>query len=428
MHQPNVSSPGPSAPSTPSAPSSDSAASRPAAAPLAAQSALPRPWTRLLPRPGAPRADLLVCCLSLAACVILWRMPTGFEDRQQTQAQQVRAKVAEVRNDAFRQYGLLNVGEQGLAVEVLEGPFAGRTFPAQNLLMGKLDMDKVFAPGDEVLAVLSLRGDEVVHVTAQDHYRLDRLAWLAAPFALGLLLFAGWTGVKSLLGFAVSALVIWKALVPLFLRGHDPLSVSVGLLAVLMAVVVFLVAGPTRKGLAAYLGSLGGVGVTALLSVLGSGGLRLPGAVLPFSETLLYSGFAHLDLSRIFLASIFFGASGAIMDVAMDVAASMEEMHQKHPDMGCAERLASGFRVGRVVVGTMTTTLLLAYSGSSLAMLMVFMGQGIPLTNAANFNLVAAEIANTLIGSFGLVLAAPLTALAHAALARRGAASRRPAP
>ena len=99
------------------------------------------------------------------------------------------------------------------------------------------------------------------------------------------------------------------------------------------------------------------------------------------------------------------------MDIAMDIAASLEEIRHRHPDLPRRELILSGFRVGRSVTGTMTTTLLLAYSGGYSAMLMVFMAQGTPMINILNLTYVSAEILHTLVGSFGLVLVAPLTAV-----------------
>jgi uncharacterized membrane protein len=99
------------------------------------------------------------------------------------------------------------------------------------------------------------------------------------------------------------------------------------------------------------------------------------------------------------------------MDIAMDIGASMEEIVLHKPEVSRKELIRSGFSVGRAVVGTMTTTLLLAYSGGYTALLMVFMAQGTPGINIVNLGYVAAEILHTLVGSFGLVLVAPITAV-----------------
>jgi uncharacterized membrane protein len=141
--------------------------------------------------------------------------------------------------------------------------------------------------------------------------------------------------------------------------------------------------------------------------------------VRPFAETLLYSGFYHLNLSRIFIAGIFLAAGGAVMDLAMDISASMREVLMKQPDISFWAHVSSGMRVGRAVIGTMTTTLLLAYSGGYTFMLMLFVAQGVPLTNVFNLNYVAAEVLNTLVGSFGLVTVAPFTALCGGFIYRR---------
>ena len=138
---------------------------------------------------------------------------------------------------------------------------------------------------------------------------------------------------------------------------------------------------------------------------------QIHGAVMSYSESLLYAGYQHLDLTHIFMASIFIGASGAIMDLSVDITSAVHEVVEKRPDLKWWEAARSGMNVGRAAMGTMTTTLLFAYSGGYVALLMVFMAQGTPLTTIFNYKYVAAEIIHTVIGSFGLVTVAPFTAL-----------------
>ena len=129
------------------------------------------------------------------------------------------------------------------------------------------------------------------------------------------------------------------------------------------------------------------------------------------SESLLYAGYQGLDLTQIFMASIFVGSSGAVMDLSVDITSAVREVVAKKPGIGWREATASGLNVGRAAMGTMTTTLLLAYSGGYVALLMVFMAQGTPVWNILNYKYVAAEIIDTIVGSFGLVTVAPFTAL-----------------
>ncbi len=124
---------------------------------------------------------------------------------------------------------------------------------------------------------------------------------------------------------------------------------------------------------------------------------NLHGAVRPFAESLLYSGYYDLRLTEIFIASVFIASSGAVMDLAMDIAASMDEIKQNKPDIRVVKHIAAGLRVGRAAIGAMTTTLLLAYSSSHITMFLLFMAKGLPAENILNAPFVAAEILNILV-------------------------------
>ena len=132
---------------------------------------------------------------------------------------------------------------------------------------------------------------------------------------------------------------------------------------------------------------------------------------MPDSESLLYSGFQHLNLTAIFTSSIFIGASGAMMDLSVDITSAIQEVVEKKPDISWKEAAKSGMNVGRAAMGTMTTTLLLVYSGEYITLMMVFMAQGTPVDHILNYKYVAAEVLDTIAGSFGLVTVAPFTAL-----------------
>lgn len=139
------------------------------------------------------------------------------------------------------------------------------------------------------------------------------------------------------------------------------------------------------------------------------------------SESLLYSGYAHLNLTQIFMAAIFIGSSGAMMDLSVDITSAIDEVVRNRPDIRVRDAIQSGMNVGRAAMGTMTTTLLLAYSGGFIALLMVFTAQGTPIEVLLNYKFVSAELLHTLIGSFGLVTVAPFTAICSGILLTRRA-------
>ncbi len=361
---------------------------------------------------SSSKTDWVLVLFLVLVCLGLLAFPTGFEERQPTNSLHSKARVISVDNSHLRSNLIVKSGSQQLSVEILEGPYAGTIATVLNNVMGKMDVDEIFAPGHEILVECSLKPDgTIAAAVARGRYRLDITVILMLLFALGLVAVAGTTGLKALLSFVFAVLMLWKVMFPCYLKGIDPIPLTVGVTASLLGVTCFLVGGLNRKGLTAFLGSLLGILLTCGLALLFTRRFAIHGAVAPFAETLLYSGFYELNLSRLFISGIFLASSGAIMDVAMDIAASMDEIAEKRPDIGMWEHVGSGMRVGRAVVGTMTTTLLLAYSGSYSAMLMLFLGQGVPLANMFNFNHVAAEVLKTLVGSFGLVAVAPFTAV-----------------
>src|SRR5699024_9579949 len=119
--------------------------------------------------------------------------------------------------------------------------------------------------------------------------------------------------------------------------------------------------GVDKRTVTASLGSLLGILATCILGMLFTDLFHINGAVMPDSESLLYSGFQHLDLTAIFMSSIFIGASGAMMDLSVDITSAIYEVVEKKPDISWKEAAKSGMNVGRAAMGTMTTTLLLAY-------------------------------------------------------------------
>ena len=149
----------------------------------------------------------------------------GFEGALQYQeADRCIARVLSVDDSAIIDTGLVRSGEQRCELEFLSGLFRGRTAYGVNMLNGSLEQDKIFAPGDRALVVVSYQGDEILSVTMIDHYRISKEVLLAGIFAVFLIVFAGRTGVRAIASFAMTILMLWKVLVPLYLKGFHPFS------------------------------------------------------------------------------------------------------------------------------------------------------------------------------------------------------------
>jgi uncharacterized membrane protein len=371
------------------------------------------------------RRDLAFVLVSLLLTVLFFLLPTGFEGGSQAAgSERARGRIVEVNNEKIKITGPVKQGEQQLEVEIRSGRFKGQVFSGSNNLMGKIELDKIFAPGDSVLVVISglaspdraEAGDgppeAMGHAQVIDHYRTGKTALLCALFFLFIIFIMGWMGVKIVLSFVFTAAALIRVLFPAMLRGWDPIAASVLLTALLTAVIIFLVGGLTRRGLTAFSGSMGGVLLTSVLAFFFTYWFRIHGAVRPFAEALLYSGYTHLNLAHLFISGIFLASSGAMMDLSMDIASAMDEIKKQNPAISRFNLIKSGVSVSRHVAGTMSTTLLLAYSAEYTAMIMTFIAQGIPLENIINMVWVSSEVVHTLVGCFGLVLVAPLTVFA----------------
>lgn len=344
--------------------------------------------------------------LALAAVVSWW----GYFLFSSTNDIECKAKVTDVDDSRLIVRGLACLGVQQCTLEILNGPHKGITISAVNQLSGSREFDQRYKRGDTVLTAIMQKDGKARHAKV---LTLDRRNWtfiLLGTFSAALILYARIIGIKALLSFVGSLVIIFYFLIPHLLRGDNPLLYTVLTIVILSALIIFSVAGFNRKGLSAFCGTIFGLFATILLTFFIGSKLELSGMTMPFSQALMFSTGSQLNLLDIFYATIILGASGAAMDIAMDVAASMEEVKINSPEITRKALYQSGLNVGRSVIGTMSTTLLLAYSGGYLTLLMLFLARQTTFSQMLSMKIVSAEIMKTVIGSIGLIMVAPLTA------------------
>ncbi len=358
------------------------------------------------------RKDIAFIIAFLIASIVLLLIPTGFEKSIYVNATGARAEVIATDDSTIIQTGLFRTGDQRCRVRVLSGEHKGLEMDGVNMLSGSLKDDKVFVPGDIAWVLIERdQNNTPIFINMIDYYRMGKEVLLVAVFVVVLILFSGLRGVRMVLSFIFAFLSIWKLLIPSVLHGMNPLLMCTLTLALLTVVTLPIVAGVTRRSLAAILGSISAMAITVLISVFMTSYLKIHGSVLEMSESLLYCGFMDLDLTSLFAGVVCLSAGGAIMDLSIDVSAAMWEVGEHAPDISKRELFKSAMEVGRAGVGTQITTLLLAYMGSYLTLMMVYMAQATPIPNIFTSKSIAAEILQTLAGSFGIVLVTPLTAL-----------------
>ncbi len=367
----------------------------------------------------ANKKELILCAVFVLALVILALIPTGFQRQIYFNSEGARATVLSVDDSGVYNTGLILQGEQRCEIRVESGEHRGEVTQAINLYTGKIEFDKTFSAGQSAWVLLERDAQgKIIFANMVDHYRISKELLLICLFALLLILFSGFTGVRTLLSFALALFGIWKLLIPLTLKGHSPLLIALLVGNAITVSTLLLVAGFTRKALAAMISAVICSLATCLLSVVFVRYFNIHGAVLQWSESLLYAGYMNLDLTGVFQAGIYLACSGAILDLAIDISAALDEIVVNQPVVTFSGLLKSGMRMGRSVVGSQTTTLLLAYMGSYISVMMVYMAQGTPMLSILNSKAISAEILHTFVGCIGLVLVCPLTSLIGALINR----------
>lgn len=358
------------------------------------------------------RKDIAFIIAFILATAVLLLIPTGFERAIYVNAVGAKAEVLSTDDRGIIQTGLFRTGDQRCHVRVLSGEHKGLEMDGINLLSGSLKEDKVFVPGDTAWVLIERDTDgNPIFINLIDYYRIGTEWILVIAFALILIAFAGIRGIRMILSFVFAFFAIWKMLIPAVLKGASPFLMCTLTLILLTLVTLPMVSGVNRRSLAAICGALLSMLITLLLSLFMTRILRIHGSVLESSEALLYSGFMTLDLTSLFAGVVCLSAGGAIMDLSIDVSAAMWEVKEHSPLIGAKALFASAMEVGRAGVGTQITTLLLAYMGSYLTLMMVYMAQATPIPNIFTSKSIAAEILQTLVGAMGIVMVTPLTAL-----------------
>ena len=314
--------------------------------------------------------------------------------------------VTEILQDNVQPDGS-RVGEQVVRVLMKTGGLKGReieTTSSSGFLFG--------APctvGMKVVVMQSLAGDTVVSsVYAQD--REFQILAFAALYLLALCLIGGWQGAKGALGLVFTfGCILWVYL-PLVYRGWSPFWSAVLVCAVTAVVTLWLVGGPTRKTLVAAAGTVAGVvmaGVAASLFSLATG---ITGWNVSDIESLmtLWST-ADIQVGGLLFSGLLISSLGATMDVAMSIASSMAEVQAQTPDISCRALFQAGMRVGRDMMGTDSNTLILAFAGGSVSMLVLDYAYDLSWLQIINSNNIGIAVMQGLAGSFGVVLSVPVT-------------------
>ncbi|EPF46682.1 hypothetical protein HMPREF1222_01258 [Treponema vincentii F0403] len=300
-------------------------------------------------------------------------------------------------------------GTQKLRVKILEGTYQNEEFEVYNTLSS---LHSNFAYKG-LKAVFTLR--ESGGQTAVWLYNLKRdthVFVLAALFFAALVMLGRGQGLKSALGLVFTCVLIVTVLIPALFAGFPPVPVSIVLVSLMTVVSFILISGFTRKTFAAIAGTVSGITIAGIISAIVSYFAQLSGVNMEGGEQLLnLAPDYNLQLDGLLFTSILIASLGAVMDVSMSIASSMQEILTANPRLTKRELFKSGLTVGKDITGTMSNTLILAFAGSSLPLVMMIWGYGMSFKQFINIPRIVIEIMHGISGSIGIIAAVPCTAL-----------------
>lgn len=332
-----------------------------------------------------------------------------------------KAKVNEIPSEELTPDEIANgayAGTQKLAVTVKSGQYKGEDMVAYNY-MGPLSGVPV-SVGDSVTLTIKTHSTGERSATVYEVNRIPVLAVFIVLFFIVTIIVGGRTGLQSLFGLTFTILCLFTILIPLLLKGAPTILTTFIICAYVSLVCFTILGGIHRKTISAFLGTVSGTFLAMVFGLAAQHFAKIDGLRLEDAEPLLqlkyYNESILINIRGLLVASIIICALGAVMDIAMSISSSLEEVHAANPLLSRNELFRSGMNIGRDMVGTMTNTLILAFLGSEFALIIFLYSRGLTFYHLFSTAFVSLETISGLSSSIGMILAIPLTALISSTL------------
>jgi uncharacterized membrane protein len=289
-------------------------------------------------------------------------------------------------------------------IRVDTGDDKGRTFTE----IVQPDQSRQLEQGQEVVVAYEPAAPKDLQYSVTDVNRKLPMALLAGIFALAVVVVGRMRGVMALVALAISFMVLTLFILPAILQGSNPLLVAVIGASAIMLIALYMCHGLSARTSVAVIGTLISL---LLIGLLGSGfiGWAYLTGNTDDNTGLIHGLYPTIDMSGLLLAGVIIGSLGVLDDVTVTQTSAVWELHEANPAMGWRGLYRAGIRIGRDHIASVVNTLVLAYAGAALPLLLLFSIAQSSVGTVANSELVAEEIVRTLVGSIGLVASVPVT-------------------
>lgn len=323
----------------------------------------------------------------------------------------VEAKVIEqIYNSENSQVGTLG---NPVKVIITSGKHKGEILTANNLINNSLKEHTNVTKGNEVLLSIEENDDgSIKSATIYDFIRYKLIALVVFIFILLLSIIGGIKGIKSLLTLLLTGIAIKKIIIPIIIKGIDPIIPTILICIILIIINFILVSGINKKTLGAILGTTFGISISGILFLCIGAFLRITGINEEDAQILssVIMG-QSVNFRGIFFIGVLLSTLGAIMDIGITISSTMCELENNNPNISKKDLIKSGMNVGKDIMGTMLNTLILAYTGGALILLLVLSTYNMSFIEIINQDIVASEDLKALVEGTGIILTIPATVL-----------------
>ena len=330
----------------------------------------------------------------------------------------VTAVLSDNAQEDFENAEGRRVGDQELEIQILSGDHKDEIMTVTNYMSALFNVD--VQQGDRIIVRIMTDENGSYYASVFNYDRGIVLGGFLLIFFILLATLGGKKGLGALAGLLLTLGCIWFILIPCLLRGVPAIPVTIAVSAVSAAAGLIFLNGYSKKTFCAVCGCVGGVLVSGIAAAVVGSLSPMNGFNMQEAENLiLYGADQGLKVSGLLVCGVLISALGAVMDVALGIASSVWEMREQNPDASVGSLFRSGMQIGKDAMGTMANTLILAFAGSSLNMLILVQTYNIPFLQLINTDSIALEVVQSVAGSIGILLTVPLVALISARLMAR---------
>lgn len=329
------------------------------------------------------------------------------------------AKVIEAKEVREVVTGSMKDKVQEVTIEITEGDYIGEEFTTDFVLSYDIE-GKILAyeleKGDKVLVQLAEDTNGNVTATVQDVVRSNYILLMFGFFLFSIILVGGKRGVKAIIGLLLTIIFIYFILIKRIFAGDNAIVMTILTSMLIIGGTFIVIGGINKKILTAAIGTLGGVISAGGIALFFNHLAKMSGACEDAIQLSINMSSISFNFRDLLFVGIIISAIGACMDVGMSIASSLDEIKMKNPDITWKELFKSGMNIGRDVIGTMTNTLILAYVGGSLTLILLFMACNMSFTEILNKETIAEQVIAAIAGSIGVVYTVPITSFAYSIL------------